>query len=467
MGMTISFARLKTALLLPAWVQGTPDCPVQLNVTGQRYVPIADSLTELEHELLLVESYKHLGGIIVSNTSPVPDLHHRHARAAAVVRPLHRRLFACKQVPLTTRRMLLQSLALSKYVHTGASLILPAAFHRRLWAQHYVGLWRSLFVRLQTDRSAHSYDVLLAARAPSPPLALAKARAAFMKRLSMRGPSLLGRLLYDHWATFPANSWLGQLQGDVKQVLLYVPEVSGVLGCGDPVPNLLDAYLEDPSWWPKQVTKAVKAFQADLRRWKESGPAQPLVSLAPPTPVELPYRCAECGAAFPLRKHLGVHLARAHGVLAPSRHFAPHTFCVSCHRDYGAVKRVQMHLKGADACLRRAARVIAPLTKEQIVEAEAPDRAKLKRQKGGQWMDFKAPAPASVVLGPVLPLWEERRPCLSLPEDEVMISQLCPAFVPLQTTLDWVEEHISQRSTEGPRSTSSSFWDQRPCFTTA
>ena len=288
-----------------------------------------------------------------------------------------------------------------------------------------------------------------------------------MKRMTLRGPSLLGRLLFDHWATFPANSWMHQLTFDVQQVGLFLPEVLGILGVGDPVTSLLDAYIEDPNWWPKQVAKAIRAFYSDLQAWK-AGDCPPGAPAPPPAaPPDRPFQCEQCGAAFPLRKHLGVHLARAHGVLAPSRHFAPHTFCVACHRDYGAVRRVQMHLKGADSCLRRAARVIAPMTRDEIAAAEAPDKALGKKQKGGQWIDFKAPAPALVAYGPVLPLWQERRPGSDVPEGEVLLSQLRPPFIPAQATLDWVEDHISRRSVEGPRTTSCSFWDRRPRFTSA
>ena len=120
--------------------------------------------------------------------------------------------------------MLLQSLAMSKFVHTAAAMVLPAAIHRRLWAQHFVALWRALFTREQRDKQTHAYRVLHAARAPSPPLALAKSRASFLKKLSVEGPTLLTRLLHDHWALHPRSSWLGQLNEDVQQVCLYLPD---------------------------------------------------------------------------------------------------------------------------------------------------------------------------------------------------------------------------------------------------
>ena len=117
---------------------------------------------------------------------------------------------------------------MSKFVHTAAAIVLPAAIHRRLWAQHYVALWRALFTREQRDKQTHAYRVLHAARAPSPPLAIAKSRASFLRKLSGEGPTLLTRLLYDHWALHPRSSWLGQIHEDVQQVCLYLPNLASI-----------------------------------------------------------------------------------------------------------------------------------------------------------------------------------------------------------------------------------------------
>ena len=189
MGMTLSFGPQKTAVLIPSWVV-EPDVPgVLLDGQGHRYIPVPDRLLGTTNELRLVQAYKHLGGITVANCSPVPDLQHRHAKAAAVIKPLKKRLFGCRHIPLPTRRMLLQSLALSKFVHTAAAIVLPAAIHRRLWSQHCIALWRALFTRERRDRQAHAYRVLHAAEASSPPLAIAKSRASFLKKLSAAGPT--------------------------------------------------------------------------------------------------------------------------------------------------------------------------------------------------------------------------------------------------------------------------------------
>ena len=384
MGMTVSFGREKTAVMISARVPLLVDGITQTSSDGTKFIPIHDDLTGQTHSLQVVQSYKHLGGVIVANASPLPDLYHRFARANSVVKPLHRRLFSNPAVALTTRRTLLRSLAVSRFVHTSAAIVLHAACHKRVWAQQFVALWRALFRRPSKTRHEHSYSVLRAAKAPAPPLAMAQARADFLRKLTQKGPGLLSRLLYDHWALCPKTSWLEQLVGDVQQVALYVPDIRALLQSGSEVLGLLDSFLEDPCWWSKQVRKAIAAFSKDLDKWQQIR----IVGSSTPSPAvneERPYSCSRCSATFKLRKHLCVHLARTHSVLAPARHYAQQPFCISCHRYFGLVSRVQQHLKASDKCLRRAVQLMTPLSPAEIKEAEAPETASRKRQKAGHW----------------------------------------------------------------------------------
>ena len=157
----------------------------------------------------------------------------------------------------------------------------------------------------------------------------------------------------------------------------------------DPVRIVLDSLLQDPAWWLQQVTKAIKVFHADLAVWVERTQSGPAAHASVPPPPR-PFACPLCSSTFELRKHLGVHLSRRHAVLAPTRHFAPTTFCLSCHKDYGSVARVQMHLKGSDACLRRVARLFPPMDPSDIADVEAAEKRSHKRVKAC-WQTFAAP----------------------------------------------------------------------------
>ncbi|CAE7041785.1 unnamed protein product [Symbiodinium sp. CCMP2592] len=463
LGMKLTFEREKTAALIPPWIPR--DLPPQcLTQNDSVYIPITDALTHDEHVLFLVDAYKHLGGIITANASPIVDLHHRHSRALAVIKPLRRRLFACRDIPLPTRRTLLRSLAISKFAHTGAAIFLQAAFHRRLWSQQYVGLWRSLFMRQSATRSIHAYRVLHAAQAPSPPLALARARAGFLARLTAAGPTVLTYLLYMHWCEHRRSSWLHQLEQDFEAVSLYVPDVANCVPNDQVVPSLLTALVEQPRWWLHQTIKACKEFQRHLERWMDSHDrSQP----PPATPVSRPYACPYCPSSFALRKHLGVHLARTHSVLSPSRHFAPVTHCLACLKHYGTVARVQMHLRSRPQCLWRCAHLFAPMDHDTIQQVEKSDREAAKRLRLGSWKTFTAPCQSAFLHGPLLPTADERLPDPSSAEDQITLSELAAPFKPKASTLQWLQEYLDSASTEGPRQSAVSFWGHKPCFTNA
>ncbi|OLQ05613.1 hypothetical protein AK812_SmicGene11185 [Symbiodinium microadriaticum] len=280
LGMRLTFDAEKTAVLLPAWLD-TRLSPIQHADQGTGYIPIHDAVTGEQHELPIVHAYKHLGGILTADASPVMDLHHRHSRAAAVIKPLKGKLFACLDQPLPLRRTLLRSLAISKFVHTGAAIMLRAAFHQRIWSQHYIQLWRALVPRVAPDQHIHAYKVLHLAQAPSPPLALAKARAALLFKLTRAGPPSLGYLLFAHWRWAPRTAWLSQLEGDYKVVAAFVPEIRGFLSSTAPVDAILESLSEEPSWWLRQVRKACRVFHDDIDRWHLQGSIWESTSPAP------------------------------------------------------------------------------------------------------------------------------------------------------------------------------------------
>ena len=66
---------------------------------------------------------------------------------------------------------------------TGAARLLHAAYKKRIWKQHYMHLWRSLFHRRSSSEQVHSFRALHEARALSATLASAKARVGFLRRV--------------------------------------------------------------------------------------------------------------------------------------------------------------------------------------------------------------------------------------------------------------------------------------------
>ena len=328
-GMDLTFAPDKTA----AMIGGGPEFPdpVQKDAEGA-YIAVVSALTRRSHRLPLVSAYRHLGGIVTATGTPAPEVAYRHALALSVARPLRSKLFGEIGIPLQIRKQLLRSLVISRFVFGSAAVPLHVAFHARTWARHYIALWRLLWKRRPQEPCMHCYDVLRQSQSSTPPLALAMARAVFLRQVLGGGPCTLLALLHVHWRLDPAKSWLGALVRDVEHVAMYVPSASTLLQVSCPLTTLVEVCQDKPRWWIAQVKAAHKAVQKDLQAWasersrscsddRPSG--QDYHACAEVTPVEeLPYACSWCGKAFRLRKHLGVHLARSHGVLAPARHLA-------------------------------------------------------------------------------------------------------------------------------------------------
>ena len=443
-GMQLSFAADKTAVLLCSACSREPRDGVVHNAQGCPVLVVHDEITRTDHHLQVVDSYRHLGTIAVANATPGPEIAFRAAQAKATLKPLRRRLFSAPDIPLATRRMLLRALVLSKFVYSSCSVVLQAGIHRRAWCRHYIALWRSLCRWNGVEQQPHAYTVLLRASATSPLLAVAQARAGYFRRLLTHGPAELLHLLQVHWQLAPGRSWLGQLDMDIKAVAACMPEVRALLGATAPVVRLLQIFQEEPGWWIGCIRRAIKVYAAEAR--------------IPAAPTAQPFVCSQCHAAFPLRKHLAVHQARAHGMLSPSRHFVFQPFCFACHKWYHDLHRVQYHLKGSVPCMTRLLHVIPPLSQAQVYEVEREERQNRRHMKQGAWHRYAAAAPPLQAFFPRLPTYSE-----AAVEETDALTHIRLRYRPTPQTVQWIMDWLQASSVEGPRSEAAEFWLERPC----
>ena len=462
-GMKLTFASDKTAVLLPSGHDWTLLTGAVVDQAGYPGLEVEDPVTRETHVLPIVQTYKHLGGILTARTTTKPDILFRQSRAMSVIKPLRRQLFASAAVPIVVRRSLLKALALSRLVHTSAALILPHASAQRTWDRAYLQVQKALLSKKGPADHQHSYLVLLAAEAPPPPLALAKARASFLMQLTRNGPTLLCQLLVKHWRVHPASSWLAQLEEDVAMVTMYCPQATAPIQGAHSVLRLLDSLVDNPRWWLCQVKKAIKQAHHQLEKWRllRSKGVIPESHDVPPASMDFP--CSYCAAAFPLRKHLGAHMAKSHGVWSPARHFALDKYCHACLRWYGSVQQVQLHLKRSDACLLRLVSLFPPLTKDQVRQVEAPEVIREHKLRQGQWTSYRAVAQTLQVFGPPMPTAAERVQDMDFYAEDLPIVSL-RAYRPTHERIQWIQSYIAARSTEGPRTTTRGFWHRPPCM---
>ena len=470
-GIQLAFATDKTAAVLPPKACYDPSV-ARGPTSGELFLPIVDGITGRTHHLPVVQAYKHLGGVVTSNFTVTPEIRFRHSQAAWTLRPLKGPLFGNPSIPLPTRRHLLLSLVASKFSFSSATLELHVAGHFRLWARLYTSLFRALFPRAAITGKLHSFTVLHKAAVCTPPLALAKARGSLLQRIMRHGLRALRQLLWLQWEAAPTRSWLGQLVGDLRHVGMYCQGARTVLTAPCPVRALLEAICDDHTWWQRQIRAAIRICLRDLEAWHNAhagstplpAPSEPpapspdeAVAHDPDPDADPCFACPLCDATFPLRKHLGVHLARRHGLVAPARLYAPQPFCIACLRHFHTLPRAQAHLKSSKKCLLRASHLMPPLTITQVKEAEAEDKLLTRKLKHGNWQLFSAAPPILPVYGPVQPTREELRNFLG---DEAPLSLLQdpPADLDLVT---WVRREAGFTTVEPVRVKAVSFWHKR------
>eukprot|EP00439_Symbiodinium_sp_Y106_P077141 s375_g16.t1 len=416
LGMRMKFGPEKTAIVMSEAARKSVEASFRRGPEGEAVLPFQDFRDATWHSVPVVSAYRHLGGVFTSPLTPVPDLYYRFSRVSGDV-----------------------------------------------------------------QAQLHPYEVLHQARKPTPPLAIARARAAYLAKLLHEGPELLLTLLVDHWLLHPKTAWLGQLDSDFQLVSSYLPHMPAVLaaasGMDSVVPQLLTAVREARKWWINQVDKAISIQQTELeicaellQQYRAPTPALPAEHMdhdvgVPSAEGETrPYRCATCGAQFLLRKHMCLHMARAHGLLSPARHFAITEWCTACHRHYGCLRQVQQHLKASPKCLRRCVDLHPPLTIDDIRRLELPLKQRDRGMRHGAWKLYqgRVPTKAPLAYGPPMPTAAERFSAEDALGEDIPLTLLCPSFTPKESTIAWIEHHIAGGSREGPRQATVRYWQRRP-----
>ena len=400
--------------------------------------------------LPVVPAYKHLGGIFNATSKPDLEIFLRRASALGPLRPVRSKLFACRSVPLATRRTLLFSLGLSRFIHGAGALHLNQKGHQRAWHAAYISIWAHL-VPGRAVGKPHSFQVLYVAKAPPPHLFLALQRAALLTKLMSQRFVAILHMLQLEWEVNPAESWLAQLVHDVSAVAQWVPAARSLQDSDWPIHELCTLALDCPSWWSTVIRKAVKAYAADIVKWK----GMPRVVSVSNGGA---FQCHICAASFSQRSFLFVHLARRHQLWAPARHFAHGRQCVACLKTFATVLLAQAHLRRSPSCLRRAVWLMEPMDLDAIIETEAVDKLASKKIKQGGWQQQRIVTRAQPGAGPQPVTAED----IDADPESFAIAVVARRFQPRESVLRWVEEYLSNATRAGPRQRAVCWWHAKP-----
>ena len=215
--------------------------------------------------------------------------------------------------------------------------------------------------------------------------------------------------------------------GDITHVSQYVTAARTLLSTGDPITFLIEALRDNACWRVLQLKAACRCAQQDLDTWNDGcRPAEPCPDICSHKQGQKEtgaHECLWCGASFRLRKHLGVHLARAHHIFSPARHLARGVTCVSCLKCYWTVGRHQQHLKTSGHCMLRTCLLVPCLSVDEMREGEGASAKAARQLRHGAWTSFSAALPAVLALGPRQLTSHERWTC----SGRMLIWALCLA----------------------------------------
>ena len=237
----------------------------------------------------------------------------------------------------------------------------------------------------------------------------------------------------------------------IRSAAVWVSVADTLKLCSSPLHEVCEQLEACPTWWTAVLQAACKSFADDIGRWK-SGTR--VISC----PSEGGFSCAVCGDSFVLRSSLATHQARRHAIWAPARHFAPHKQCVACLKVFDTVMLTQAHLRRNAACLRRAAELIPPLSRTEIVESESADKNRLRAVKAGGWKRYQTVHRSLAGEGPHQAVWGE----IEQDADEFAISVVAKCFRPDPLVLTWVDSFLNAASTSGSRQTTFKWWNVKP-----
>ena len=400
--------------------------------------------------LPVVPAYRHLGGIFSASAKPDLEIFLRRAAAIGPIRPIRSKLFANRAVPLATRRTLLYSLGLSRFIHGAGALHLDQRGHQRAWHSAYVSIWAHLLPGLPKGKP-HSYQVMSVSKAPPPHLFLALQRAALLTKLVSPCFAAILHTLQLEYETAQGRSWLSQILEDIQAVAQWIPAVSNLQHSCWPLHELCQLVRDSPSWWVLAIRQAVKAVAADIAKWKQM-----------PKIVAVPdggdFACHICSDTFSQRNFLTVHLARKHQLFAPARHFVTGRQCISCLRTFATVMLAQSHLRRTPGCFKRAVWLMEPLSIEEVVAVEKEDKQLRKKICCGGWQQHRVVNRAMQGAGPLNVTAAD----VEVNPEAFSITTVARQFRPSRSVTQWIADYLEAASSSGPRQRAVSWWRSRP-----
>ena len=300
----------------------------------------------------LVARYRHLGAVVAYDGSLRADVKHRLALARNAFRDGRRRLFACKDVPLSRRAIFFKTHVLSTLTAGIGSWPALGECDWILFSGGLLGLYRQLMgLRAQGHWNLTVSQILASTGLPAADTILHTERLRFLSQLVRHGPDELWALL----------GWYTDYQRAVRAAGAWLLQTGGSAATLGPIEHNWERWAslmrDSPGKW-KGLLKRAEAWYGcrhDLQARFDYIVRQVWEPLAPASPSDLSdlqHGCLICGLAFASRQQWGAHSQRVHGYRHPATRLATGRQCRACGSLYATQGRLRCHLLASRRCLQ-------------------------------------------------------------------------------------------------------------------
>ena len=308
-------------------------------------------------ELRLTRSYKYLGGLIEDNGDVGPEIRLRTLQAQGQVRPLRRNVLANETIDMAPRRMVLQTLGVSKATFGAGTWPGLTKAQATMWQNGVINLYRMLQKGAKEKTSVP--ETLILAELPTPQHLLRKQRTMMSFQLGQHGSAEYKELVLQE-ASLDSASFLALIREDWKWFNSFISAPTQV-----PLPEMLDyegmidfvTALEGRRLISRLAKQAYKCHQLQLQAyWAGHKLYANLEKLLVPgadfAKEDAPFKCAWCQSSFNTNTGLSVHQRKRHQAVAVARYFAWGSTCRWCGSNYHTRPRCIVHLQySGTACL--------------------------------------------------------------------------------------------------------------------
>ena len=354
-GMDVTVGEGKTAIIMAPRGKGALEVRRHYFTTSKATLPVL-----FEHQTLmipLVNSYRHLGGQVVSNASLMPEIQSRHKKAKSIFWRAAKQVFRSKHLPISTRKRLFAACVMSTWFWGCGAWPAMNQAETRYFVNTTWQLWALLLPHKPPDADFWSHsEIQLALNVPTPEDYLHEARLRHLGLLVKSGPKELWSLvLSSKTMREPLQCSLQWLQlalgGDCE---LGTPEEWGPWA---------DMMQNNPARWKRIVAIAASRYQKFTMRNRQVAKwygemAQLLSSFElfqmadvtdSPVPT-LPEYCIPCEKAFASRRAWFLHSTVVHGYISPPGRVARGDTCIVCKKAYPSQMALQRHLNYSKRC---------------------------------------------------------------------------------------------------------------------